>query len=324
MPLTRQGDPALHAHVDAPENALDIDDDGLRGSLGRVRYSVVVVGDRPDWIRRLLVSDPDVRATFVAPGAYRNAREDVTVFDRWAPAEMPSRPALLFAPPDETAWLAANDNAPQMQEERHPRWDLAGDHAVLIEVDPMTLRIDRARNCGAPDLTPIARTSRGMPLVCVGESADRRLVVVGFGAADSNLASAPAFPVLVANALEWLGRPEMRDLSLQPGLTPFTVPVRITRADGQSVPLTQMTTSAFGVLSSPGLYTIESAGARNTIAVNATDPQRSNVSRTTLGSGTSTASPPNPLERPWWLACAAAAFALAFAEWWTWQRRLTV
>ena len=29
VPLTRQGDPALHAHVDAPENALDVDDDGF-------------------------------------------------------------------------------------------------------------------------------------------------------------------------------------------------------------------------------------------------------------------------------------------------------
>jgi hypothetical protein len=163
-----------------------------------------------------------------------------------------------------------------------------------------------------------------MPLVCVGESTDRRVVVVGFGAADSNLASAPAFPVLVANALEWLGRPEMRELSLQPGLTAFTVPVRITRDDGESVPLTQMTTAAFGVLSAPGLYTLESGGARNTIAVNATDPQRSNVSRTTLASATNTASPLSPLERPWWLACAVAAFVLAFAEWWTWQRRLTV
>jgi hypothetical protein len=325
VPLTRQGDPALHAHVDAAENALDVDDDGYAWIARARPVSVVVVGDRPEWIRRLLSTEPDIRATFVAPAAYRYAHEDVTVFDRWAPSEMPPHPALYFSPPDDTPWLAAKGpGAPQVQEERHPRWDNPGDHPVLRGVDPVTLRIDRARNCGATDLRPIARTSRGMPLVCVGESPDRRLVVVGFGPADSNLASAPAFPVLVANALEWLGRPEMRDLSVQPGLTPFSVPVRITRGDGESVPLTQMTTSAFGVLSSPGLYTIESAGARSTIAVNATDPQRSNVSRTTLAAGTSTASPRNPLERPWWLACALVAFVLAFGEWWTWQRRLTV
>jgi hypothetical protein len=325
VPLTRQGDPALHAHVDASENALDVDDEGYAWIARARPLSIVVVGDHPEWIRRLLANDPDVRATFVAPAAYRNTHEDVTVFDRWVPAEMPTHPALYFAPPDDTPWLAAKEsNVPQSQEERRPRWDNPGNHPVLRGVDPVTLRIDRARNCGAADLTPIARTSRGMPLVCVGESPDRRLVVVGFGAADSNLASAPAFPVLVANALEWLGRPELRDLSLQPGIAPFSVPVRITRSDGESVPLTRMASSAFGVLSAPGLYTIESGGARNTVAVNATDPQRSNVSRTTLASGTSTASPPTPLERPWWIACAVLAFVLAFGEWWTWQRRLTV
>jgi hypothetical protein len=116
----------------------------------------------------------------------------------------------------------------------------------------------------------------------------------------------------------------VHDLSVRPGLTSFTGLSRITREDGESVPLTQMTGSAYGVLPAPGLYGVESAGARNTIAVNAADPQRSNVARTTLAAGTSAAPPRNPLERPWWLGCAVAAFVLAFAEWWTWQRRVTV
>ena len=78
------------------------------------------------------------------------------------------------------------------------------------------------------------------------------------------------------------------------------------------------------MLPAPGLYTVESAGARNTISVNAADPQRSNVIRTTLGEGANAAAPRTPLERPWWLACAFVAFVLAFVEWWTWQRRVTV
>jgi hypothetical protein len=161
-------------------------------------------------------------------------------------------------------------------------------------------------------------------MVCVEDSADHRAVVVGFGAADSNLSSAPAFPVLMANALEWLARPESRDLSLRPGLTEFTGLARITREDGESVPLTRVPDGAYGLLSAPGLYRVEGAGARNTIAVNTADPQRSNVARTTLGAGANAAPPRNPLERPWWLGCALAAFVLAFAEWWTWQRRVTV
>jgi hypothetical protein len=322
VPLARQGDPALHAHIEAPDNALDVDDDGYAWIARARPLSVFVVGEHTDWIRRLLTSDPDIRATFWSPATYRDGGQDVTIFDRWAPATLSGQPALYFAPPDGTPWLAVEGDS--AKDERRPRWDVPGEHAVLRGVDPVTLRIDRARNCESTSLVAIARSSRGMPIICAGESSDRRLVVVGFGPSDSNLATAPAFPVLVANALEWLGRPANRDLSLRPGLTPFAGPARITRDDGESVPLTQLPASAFGVLSAPGLYTVESAGARNTIAVNAADPQRSNVTRTTLGPGTNTAPPRNPLERPWWLACALAAFVLVFLEWWTWQRRLTV
>lgn len=323
VPLTRQGDPALHAHVDASDNALDVDDDGYAWIARARPLSVVVVGDHTEWLRRLLTAEPDVRPTFVPSGTYHYSGENVTIFDRWAPASPPVQPALYFAPPDGTSWLASGSDT-QGPEERRARWDSPGDHAVLRGVDPVTLRIDRARSCESPSLTTIARSARGTPLICVGESRDHRMVVVGFGPSDSNLATAPAFPVLVANTLEWLGRPENRDLSIHPGLTNFAGPARVTRDDGESVPLTQLTSSTFGVLASPGLYTIESAGARNTIAVNAADPQRSNVARTTLGRDTNTAPPRNPLERPWWLACALGAFVLTFVEWWTWQRRLTV
>ncbi len=319
VPLLRRGDPDLHAHVDAPDNALDVDDDGFAW-ISRARpLSVVIVGEHTEWLRRLVGADPDVRATFVTPSIYRASGEDVTIFDRWAPSTMSTTPALYFAPPDDTPWLAGGGT-----DERRPRWDAAGTHAVLAGVDPITLRLDHAHDCSSSLLTPVARSAKGTALVCVGDSADRRAIVIGFGPSDSNLASAPAFPVLVANALEWLGRPQTRDLSLRPGLISFTEASRVTQADGESVPLTGMQGSAIGLLATPGLYGIQNAGARNTIAVNAADPQRSNVARTSLTGDANVARPRGSLERPWWLACAFLAFVLAFAEWWTWQRRITV
>lgn len=319
VPIARRGDPDLHAHVDAADNALDVDDDGFAWIARARPLSVVVVGEHTEWLKRLLSVDPDVRATFAAPAIYRSAGEDVAIFDRWAPPELSSTPALYFAPPEDTPWLAGASN-----DERRPRWDTGGTHPVLTGVDPITLRVDRARDCSSSLLTPVARSAKGTALVCVGESAERRAIVVGFGASDSNLSSAPAFPVLVANALEWLGRPQTRDLSLRPGLTSFTQASRVTRGDGESIPLTGMKETAFGVLEAPGLYGVQNGGARNTIAVNAADPQRSNVARTSLSPDANVAAARGALERPWWLACAFLAFVLAFAEWWTWQRRVTV
>ena len=323
VPLTRQGDPSLHAHIEGSDNALEVDDDGFAWIARARPLAVTVVGDHTEWMRRLLTSDPDVRATFIPPSSYQGGRDEVMIVDRWAPSTQPVQPALYFAPPAETTWLPAGSDHGG-EEERRPRWEASGNHPVIRGVDPVTLRIDRARSCSSASLTPIARSTRGTPLVCVQDSADRRAVIVGFGTADSSLANAPAFPVFMANTLEWLARPEIRDLSLRPGLTSFAGAARITRDDGESVPVTRVTDVEYAVLTTPGFYRVETAGARNTLAVNAADPQRSNVAHTTLGAGTDAAPPLSPLERPWWLGCAMAGFVLAFAEWWTWQRRVTV
>ena len=324
IPLARQGEPALRAHVEASQNALDADDDGFAW-IGRAqRLSVVVVGEHTEWLRRLFAADADVRPTFVAPSAYRDGREDVTIFDRWAPAIPPSRPALYFAPPADTKWLSGTSGV-AADEERRPRWETAGSHPVLRGVDPLTIRIDRARGYSSPLIVAAVRSARGTPLVSVSETAERRFVLVGFGPSESNLASAPGFPVLAGNALEWLAHPEARTRSLRPGLASFSEgTTNVTGPGGESLPLTHVDGAAVGILRTPGLYVAEGGGARSTFAMNTVDPQRSNVARTSLSAGSNAASAQGVLERSWWIGCAMAAFVLGLAEWWTWQRRLTV
>jgi len=321
--LSRQGDPALRAHVEAAENALDVDDDGFAWITRARLLSIRVVGDHTEWLSRLFAGDRDIRATSVSPAEYTEGGEDVTIFDRWAPPSPSPHQAIYFAPPPDTPWLTAAGQA--AGDERRPRWETAGGHPVLRGVDPLTLRIDRARGYSSPLLVPIASSARGTPLVYAGESEKRRLLLVTFGPQDSNLASAPGFPVLIGNALDWLARPEARDLSLRPGLATFSeATASVTSPDGASVALTRINGAAVGMLRTPGLYVVEAGGARSTIAVNTADPQRSNVARTSLAGGTSATLARGALERPWWLACALAAFVLVFGEWWTWQRRLTV
>ena len=324
IPLTRQGDPALRAHVEASQNALAVDDDGFAW-IGRAqRLSVVVVGERTEWLRRLLAPDADVRATFVTPQAYRDGREDVTIFDRWAPASPPVRPALYFAPPPDTPWLSGTSGV-AAEEERRPRWENAGSHPVLRGVDPLTVRIERARGYSSPVLLAAARSAGGTPLVSVSETAERRFVVVGFGPSESNLTSAPGFPVLAGNALAWLAHPESQTHSLRPGLASFSEAItNVSGPGGESLPLTRVDGAAVGILRTPGLYVAEGGGARSTFAMNMADPQRSNVARSALASGAATASAQGFLNPSWWIGCAIAAFVLVLVEWWTWQRRLTV
>jgi hypothetical protein len=338
VPLDRGGDPRLRVHVDAPANALEADDEAFAWIAHARPVSVSVVGQQTAWLRPLLAGDPDVKATFVDPSKYdlpdgstddsSSQRADVVVFDRWAPAAPPTRPAIYVAPPD-VAWLGAPSGTAQRAwdatEERRPRWETAGVHPVVLGVDPLTLKIEKAHPYGAPSLVPVARSANGTPLVYVADTPERRFVVLTFGPGESNLASAPGFPVLMGNAIDWLVRPDAH-ASRSTGLAALgATATRLIGPGNRSVPLSRVNGASLAVLRVPGFYTAEGAGATSNFAVNITDPQVSNLARTGLSPSDQARSVRAGISgRPWWMYCAAAAFALALAEWWTWQRRITV
>ncbi len=342
LPLGRGGEGALQVRVDAPRNALPADDEAFAWIQQADRVRIAVVGQQTGWLRPLLLGNPDVSATFVDPSKYdlpapgergapeANDREALIIFDRWAPQDPPARPAIYIAPPADVAWLRSQRPGalPRVwdgSEERQPRWEAHGTHPVVAGVDPLTLAIEKARAYGAPGLTAVARSRRGTPLVLVSDTPARRFVVVAFGPDESNLASAPGFPVLMGNAIDWLARPDAR-APQRTGLSSFNpATARVTGPGGRQVPLMRMDGAVLGTLRTPGLYVAEGAGATSRFAVNVSDPQVSNTARTTLSPGDQArAAGLGRSERPWWMYCAAAAFVLALAEWWTWQRRITV
>jgi hypothetical protein len=317
VPVAGRGDAALHVHVAAPDDALAIDDDGYAW-VDRARpLSVMVVGTQTEWARRVLAENPDLRVAYVAPSAYRAAGQDLTIFDRWVPPEPPREPALYFAPPGNGGWPGT------ARDELKPLWEFPGTHPVVRGVDPATLRIDRARSYSSAELAPVAQSRQGTPVVYVAESPARRAVVVTFSAGESNLASAPGFPILIGNALEWLTHPVAQDGMRRPGLASFSPAItKVAAPDGSTLPFVRAAGSEYAMLKTPGLYMAEGGGARSVIAVNASDPQRSNIARTNVR--TSSQVGEGGLDHAWWIACALAALLLALAEWWTWQRRITV
>ena len=308
----------IRARVDAPGNALDVDDEAFAWIERARPVSVAIVGRDTGWLRALFARDPHVRISVVDPASYPRAAEgaDVVIFDRWAPQEAQARPALYFVPPAGFGTAV---------EEQRPRWVQAEPHPVVRGVDPFTLTIERARAYALPDLVPVASSARGTPLVCVIDSGGRRAVVVTFGPGESNLTSAPGFPVLVGNALDWLATP-IRGGSRPPGLASFDATVTAVQdPHGDRLALARIDGSPVAMLRSPGLYTVHAGTSRRALAVNAGDPQVSNLLETRLPSaGRSGAAVQGGSGYPWWVYCAAVAFALALAEWWTWQRRITV
>lgn len=310
----------LMARVTAPQNALDVDDEASAWLPGGEPIAVTVVTDEPGSpLALLLQRAPGVTLSFVPPAQFRQGRADVYIFDRWSPPSAPNRPSLLIAPPP-VDWLGAAAG-----DEKAPQWVQPGAHPVLEGVDPLTLEIKRARGLKGPGLATVAQSEKGTPLVAVADAVDRRLIALSFALAESNLAFAPAFPVFVGNALEWLAQPSFGP-SRRPGRV--TLPgstLRVTDHSGNAMPLVRAGGFAVATLATPGLHLVEAGGARGVVAVNVGDPEVSNLGRSSLaGKGQPADAASGGGGRPWWTFAVIGAFLLVSVEWWTWQRRVTV
>ena len=312
------GDARFRAHASASDNALEIEDDATAWLWAAEPLRVAVVGASSP-LPPLLARDASLRVVAVEPAAYAQARADVWVFDGWLPPGPPSKPALLIDPPA-SPWLGQRG-----PEETHPVWAAAGTHPILDGVDPALVHIGHARPVVRPGLQPVVFSEQGTPLIAVEDSRTSRHVVFGFQVADSNLALTPAFPVLMGNALDWLGRPS-RDLHRQPG--PAVLPaatVRVLAPDGALVPLTRLEDRVTANLEAPGLYLAQSIDGQSVVRVTLGDMRRSNLLVSSVA-GDSSSSPAVPTGegRPWWIYATIVALALVTVEWISWQRRVTV
>ena len=318
--VSRDGAPELRARITASNDALEADNEAFGWLQDAKPLLVAVVGRQTTWLARSVGPASGVTARFATPDGYAPGREDIVIFDRHVPAERPDRPALYIAPPP-SEWLGTMTD----QIEQQPKWMAAGSGPVLEGVDPLTFSIDRARVYSSALLQPVALSIRGSALVSISDQPDRpRAVVLAFGPLESNLASAPGFPVLMGNAIDWLGHPLVIQ-ARRTGRTAFGEAVtRVTGPRG-AVPLMKMSGEASATLAAPGLYTAEAGRGRATFAVNIADPAVSNLERTsTSTSGTAVTVSPGLPARPWWLYLVILGLAAVLLEWWTWLRRITV
>jgi hypothetical protein len=323
--LGTDGDARVRARIIAPDNALAVDDEAVAWISRAETLAVTVVSAEPGFLKVLFDRLPGMRVTYIAPGVYdqpRQGAEHVLVFDHWVPPTAPTTPALFVSPmlTPGTEWLGTS------RDESKPEWATADRHPVLRGVDPATVTLDRARSVESDTWTPVARSATGVPLVSVRESVDTRGVMLGFGflEAESNVALQPAFPVLVVNALEWLGRPTLAG-QLRPGVVAVDAALtRVISAHGDTLPITAFGDAQLVRFPEPGLYLAEGGGMRTTFAVNVGDPQVSNVARTSLSEAVQAQSAAARENDPWWPWIVGLAFVLVLVEWWTWHRRITV
>lgn len=313
--LTRGGDSRLRARISAKENALVIDDEAVAWIAGAEKLAVTIVSDKPESFGPLLSKDPTIKPTFVATLRYVPGNEQLVIFDRVLPAVPPRVPALFIAPP----------KAPAVKTKAAPSpADQARTLSMLDDVDLASMNFDSVRRYATEDLIPVAFNDENAPLVYAHDEPDQRFVLFTFSVTDSKLMFAPGFPSLMSSTIDWLAHPVASDVR-HPGPATFGGNISmLLDPNGQPLPVTNIGSSSVASLGRPGFYQATSGGATSVIAVNAGDPEVSNLQRTNLAPEARAAADVPSRGRPWWLIAAMLALVLLAAEWWTWQRRVTV
>lgn len=120
-----------------------------------------------------------------------------TVWDGELPAALPPSGLLLVNPSGgllPTTGSIENVSATDVEQS----------HPLMADLDLRALLVEKARKFVVPDwLEPVVQ-SPGGPLVLAGERDGRRIAVLTFDPADSNLPKLAAFPLLMANLADWL------------------------------------------------------------------------------------------------------------------------
>jgi hypothetical protein len=198
------------AGVDPAGNALEHDDRAWAAPAAPDRPAALLVSPGNAFLERALGVHGQVRAFRAAPAdwaglAAAGTPYPLTVLDRFWPEPLPAGSVLLVGPP------AGEEFRPQQV---YPR----GDHPLLRHVDWSEVRVAAARRLPADGGWEPVIDSDGGPLLAVRTAGRSRQAVLTFELSQSDLPLRPAFPVLMANLLDWLlPRPDTAPRAAPPG-----------------------------------------------------------------------------------------------------------
>ena len=286
--------------------------------------SVLLVTEGNPYLERILQILPVPRAAATRstdPAVW--ASHGVVILDRVNPGPVPPGDYLLIdSVPSNLPITAAGDvRRPEIS-----TWD--GADPILQFVDLGSVRISRAMALTVEGGRVLAGGET--PLLWAYEGGGIRAVLLGFALQDSDLPQRVAFPILVANALAWLGG---ETLAIRAG-----EPLQVPSGGGTSAELIDPTGSRHGVqahagmfllprLTRAGIYRLTTPAGTRMVTVRPADapagrirPGAAPVPAAGAGAGTpqvtrSQAAPALLTQMPVWPWLIAAAVGAVAAEW---------
>ena len=207
----------------AGDDALVTDDRAFAIVPAEETTRALLVGDGSAYLENALALLPRLELYAVGEDGYTDALAeaeadampyDVFIFDGIVPAEPPAGAALYINPATDGAFgtVAGRVSGPIID-----RTD--PDEPLLRFVDLGSVHIGRAREIALADgVRAVVSTTGGDPLIAAGEIEGRRLGVIGFDLAESDLPLQIAFPLLMSNLADYL-------LPTGGGLLPSSMPL---------------------------------------------------------------------------------------------------
>jgi Ca-activated chloride channel homolog len=336
LPLTTRIVEASLSTGEGQEDYLAADNQAWALRTSRPASNVLLVSEGNSFIEKSLNLLPNVKLFKTAPAAYApSSAFGLTILDGTMPSPVPAGNLLLFAPP----------NSPLVPVSGTLSFPAIGQ--VLVN-DPLLRFVDLSGTHLASAqriITPtwarvLARTTNDEPLIIAGETDGRRVAVVAFDLHKSDLPLQIAFPILMANLVEWLQPQTAIDAPSFLGAgdpisiraLPEADEIRVS-LPGQQESYTSLQPApslSFARTEALGIYTVQQIfkgqplGPPEQFAVNLFSRQESDITpRLEIGlTGTEDTPATGTTERPLeiWPWILLASLALLTAEWWLYNR----
>lgn len=334
LPLDDQAQMVVHSGEAAPTTLVTEGNFFLQTAL-----SLLNTGRTGSQVELTVISPEDWKVRSLTDTAQPST---LTIFDSYTPDTLPPGNLLFIAPPRSVSGLfevlgqAANP-VPQPAEVEHPllrNINLAQTQILttsVISATSWSQTLVRGNIQPSPPPT--------LPLLLAGEIEGRRVVILPFALQQSDLPLRPAFPILIANLINYLapGTGSLLPAGTAPGDAPsLTIPsavsqLRLVSPDGTA---TTVTAEAGRVtlppLTQPGLYHItfnpNDPLPPATLVVNFFNPLESNIApkpdlvMTSPAAASAYAAPPAPAYQEWWRPLAVGALILLVIEWLVYHR----
>jgi Ca-activated chloride channel homolog len=307
----------VRAMVQSKDDALPLDDVAFAYLPVKRRTRTLLVTRGNNFLETLLKLDNFVELLVTDPAGYRESPAiDVYIFDRFAPASAPARPALVIGTPS-ASWLK-----PVTGEVLKPEittWSES--HPVMQFVAVHDITIERASRIDPGNLVVIASSAQ-TPLIVASEKP--KWVMLTFDLQSSDFPFHVGFPVFIENVLAWFSREQLA-LKRSPGMVDVPLAnAQIRTIDGKTISSEQQLGNTVFQTGEPGLYAATQGDKRIHLAVNLANPDFSEVNRSVFKTDRNAAAQQYWLRRELWFYMLLAAVALISIEWFTYHRRITL